>query len=455
MKLWDYLKSKMLENPEQTVSEGEVTKTYREVIQFVENFYKKLNGQKCSAIYCRSEMMTGIAVLCCFAAGVTAVPMSQRYGINHCKRIYDFIGPTGVITDHNGRLEVLENEGHNYDEPTQKPCLIMCTSGTTGHPKGAMLSEENILTNVRDVCEYMNISNNDSILISRPVYHCAVLTGELLVSLIKGLRIVFSSDSFNPVSILSLIKDENITVFGATPTVYNMLTRFLRNKGELSLKALVVSGECLAAPIAERLRNAFQRAEIYHVYGLTEASPRVCCLPPALFEQYSDCVGIPLQSVTVEIRDDDFKAVPDGKAGVLWVKGGNVMQGYYKAPELTQKALKDGWLCTGDTAVKLCNGLIKILGRNDDLIISAGMNIYPAEIEALMLSDSRVKEVIVKSKMDENHNTRLIMEVAGDFSESDEVRRICKKLLSSFQMPTEIRLVKELQKNGSGKAVRK
>lgn len=455
MTLWEALKSKTADNLEQTVSENDAKMTFGELIVFAEDFAKKLSGQGCCAIYCDSEMAASMALLACFAAGVTAVPLSKKYGENHCRKIIELIGPTCVISDMQGSLEIYDLNGAEYSTPEAHPALIMCTSGTTGRPKGAMLSETNILTNIKDITEYFDIGKDDTILIARPLYHCAVLTGEFLVSLVKGARVVFCSGPFDPGKLINIIEEQGITVFCATPTFLNMLIRFIKKNKVLNVKSVVVSGECLAAPIGKRIREAFACADIYHVYGLTEACPRVCFLPPEYFDEYPEFVGVPLASVSVRIRNKEGKEASVGEEGVLWVKGGNVMIGYYNDSEHTSKVLKDGWLCTGDIAVKNDKGLIKILGRNDDLIICAGMNIYPGEIEAAMLSEEKTREVFVYGERDGSAGMKPVMEIVGSYATVDEVREVCKRVLAPYQMPAGIKLLKKLNKNGSGKVIRR
>lgn len=144
-----------------------------------------------------------------------------------------------------------------------------------------------------------------------------------------------------------------------------------------------------------------------------------------------------------------------GEIGVLWVKGGNVMAGYYNNPQKTAETICDGWLCTGDLALMNEAGLLKIIGRNDDLIIKAGMNIYPQEVESAVKVDARVREVLVYGEKDETVGTLLAMDIAGDFSSADEIRDLCRGCLPAYQMPVKINLVAELPKNGSGKIVRR
>lgn len=455
MELWSHLKKKMLKFSSQKICEADAEMTYEDVVIFCEYFSKKLYGQQCCAILCNSEMMAAIALLSCFAAGVTALPLSSRYGEAHCNKILDAIEPTAIITDADGELKLLRFEEPMYHIPQTEPALIMCTSGTTGKPKGAMLTEKNILTNLNDICSYLKIGNTDSILIARPIYHCAVLTGEFLTSLIKGVKIRFYSEQFNPKQLLDIITKYNITVFCGTPTLISMMARFNRTNTNQMLKTICISGECMSKEVGERISKAFPYAQIYHVYGLTEACPRVSYLPPMFFNEYADCVGLPLNSVFLKIIKSDGEVAQKNEEGILWIKGDNVMQGYYNAPQQTAKIKVDDWLCTGDIAVINSKGFLKIKGRADDLIIRAGMNIYPQEIEGALKTNPKVKETLVYKIDNDKFGVQIGLKIVGDFKSIDEVKRLCTKLLPSFQIPTIIEIVEELPKNGSGKIIRR
>ncbi len=453
MTLWNYLRNKMLQNPNQIVCESEAKMTYKEIVTFAEMFSKQLKGIKCCAILCNNEMLSALALISCFAAEVTAVPLSMRYGELHCNKILDTISPDAIITDFDGELQVTLIKNALYKEPSIHPALIMCTSGTTGKPKGAMLSEKNIITNVSDIADYFNIGSADTILISRPLYHCAVLTGEFLTGLIKGVKICFYSESFNPPKMLELIKKYEITAFCGTPTLLSMMARFIRAQST-TLKHICISGECMSASVGFKICDAFNKCAIYHIYGLTEACPRVSYLPPELFRKYPDCVGLPLKSVELKILNADGKICAENEEGVLWVKGDNVMLGYYEEPDKTKKVLDNGWLCTGDIAFINECGLLKIKGRNDQMIIKAGMNIYPTEIEESMKIDSRVKEVLVFG-FESKFGTQIGMKIAGDFSSVDEIKQLCLECLPTYQIPASIELLEELPRNGSGKILRR
>ncbi len=454
MRLWTYLKEAMLARPGQTVCENGASMTYEEMVVFAESFSQRIAGEACCAVLCSSEMAASMALLSCFAAGVTAVPLSPRYGELSCNKILDKISPTCVITDQDSRLQAIHIKQARYSPPRRHPALIMCTSGTTGTPKGAMLSEKNILLNVKDIGAYFAIGPEDRILIARPLYHCAVLVGEFLTALVKGTNIRFFSGTFNPGELLHLIKEHSITALGGTPTLLGMMARFLREPGSLPLKHIAISGECMGKPVGKQIAAAFKGADIYHVYGLTEAGPRVSFLPPGLFNRYPDCVGIPLPSVSLKITDKDGQEVPDGTEGMLWVKSGSVMMGYYHDPAYTAKALQNGWLCTGDIALINEAGLLKIKGRSDDLIIRAGMNIYPQEIESAVKMDDRVKEALAYAISGPGGSVQIGLKVVGDFSSPDEVKKLCAECLPAFQQPARIELTDKLPKNGSGKMIR-
>ena len=454
MTLWEFVKEHMLKNATQYICEGEAKMSFGDAATFAEIFAKDLKGYKCCAILCQSEMSAALSLLSCFAAGVTAVPLSMRYGQVHCQKILDAISPDGIILDDGGKIRVLKLKDSQYRTPEQRPALIMCTSGTTGKPKGAMLSDRNVMTNVEDIASYFELTESDTILISRPLYHCAVLTGEFLTALVKGARIYFYSEKFNPAEMLSLIDKHGITAFCGTPTLLSLMARLSKGRKVSPLGHIAISGECMGKEVGLRIAEAFPHSNIYHVYGLTEACPRVSYLPPDLFRLYPEYVGIPLPSVALKILNTDGEECLAGEEGILFVKGRNVMLGYYQEAQKTAAVLKDGWLCTGDIAVRNEVGLLQIKGRNDDLIIKSGMNIYPAEVEAAMKCDPRVKEILVYG-IEGRLGKEIGMKLVGDFSDVAEAKDLCISILPPFQIPSIIDLVSELPKNGSGKIIRR
>ena len=455
MKLWKAICRKLSNNPTQLFSEEGRTITYSEMKQEAATLSERLNGFTCCAILCDSELMAAIAVMGCFAAGVTAVPLSKRYGMEFYERIIDFISPEAIIFDEKGTLKITKRKKSLYIPPKSHPALIMCTSGTTGTPKGVMLSEDGILSNVSDITDYFSFGQKDTILIARPLYHSAVMTGEFLSAIWKGAKIIFYSGPFNPALMLKTIEKNMVTVFCGTPSMVNLMTRLQKTaKEDFPLKHLSVSGECMGRNLCKQIRETFPTVEVYYVYGLTEASPRVSFLPSFLFDKYPGYVGIPLRTVQIKLLDGDGNCVGINKEGLIFVKGKNVMLGYYNNAKQTERVLQNGWLFTGDVGMINSEGLLTVKGRYDDLIIKAGMNIYPQEIENRLKTDRRVKEVLAYGYKDSYGITLIGLKVCGSFHSVHEVKKMCYQLLPSFQIPSKIEIKEQLEKNISGKIKR-
>lgn len=440
MELYHYLKEHMQEHPGQILTDGKNRITYKQLLSYAQENANALTEQK-YGILCSSSVHTAKAILTCLCAGKTAVILSEKYGERHIQKITNKTKLSHVITD--GGVRRIAEEQPEKEDLTDV-AFIMCSSGTTGVPKGVMITNENLITNLKDIEKYFMLCEEDRILITRPLYHCAVLTGEFFISLIKGVCIYFYDGIFSPVSILNQIYNYDITVFGATPTILYHLSIIIarRKKGKPPLEKIAVSGECMTERAALEIRKALPETEIFHVYGLTEASPRVCFLPPDLFDSHHSFVGVPLDSLEAKTE-----------SGELLIKGGSVMKGYYEDNAATMKALAGGWLHTGDLAEISSNGLIKIKGRKDHLIIRGGMNIYPAEIENCLLHHKNIDEVMAYGIKDEIVGQKIHLRVVSSLS-NKEVFAVCKQLLPDYQCPDVIELVKSLPRNASGKLIR-
>lgn len=437
--LYEFIKHRMLEHPYQIISDGRKTLTYSEFLECAEVLGNQLTEEK-YGLLCDSDFDTAISLLACFYARKTAIPLSKKYGDKHISRIIEKAQIAHLITS-SGVIRIADTMPESED--LTDVALIMCTSGTTGRPKGAMITEKNLVTNLNDIEKYFQINNTDHILIARPLYHCAVLTGELLISLMKGLQISFFSEGFIPQRILSVAKDKKITVLCGTPTLfYHLAALNSKSKTPLSLRVIVVSGECMTQKAAERIRSAFAETKIYNVYGLTEASPRACYLPPAEFDQRPLSVGVLLASLEAKIEDNE-----------LLLKGGSIMKGYYNDPDATAKAIRNGWLYTGDIAERDESGRVYIKCRRDNMIIRSGMNIYPQEIENALKQDERIRDVLAYGEKNETVSEKIHIKVVTALSKPD-VFEVCRKHLSTYQLPDVIEIVDEIPKNASGKVIR-
>ena len=471
--VWTVLRKKMLQYPDARFSGETKDLSFEQLIKMVESIASQirtiLSPRTKAAVYCEHEENAAVSILACFCADVVPVPMSRRYGDAHCEHILTLTEPDLLLTDmetalfgHIPHYDVQSGkrvEGrpcHKPDASLSDVALLMCTSGTTGTPKAAMITFHGLLCNLDDIAAYFHIGLKDRILIARPLYHCAVLTGELLTALYQGASIRFTPNGYNPPALLTYITEHQMTVLCGTPTMLYHLCLLTQRAGiTLPLKTVALSGECNTPEAAALLRACCPVAAIYHVYGMTEASPRISYLPPDLFDEHPLSAGIPLRSVQIRVVDADGQVLPTGIDGFLQLQGPNVMKGYYRNEALTREKFAGDWLRTGDIAAIDSNGLLILKGRADDMIIKAGMNIYPAEIENALLQNPGIRQVMAY-RLYKNGRQVIGLDIVPEsttLTEAD-IRRICEDCLPRYQLPDAIRLVDELPRNASGKIMR-
>ena len=416
-----------------------------------------------------------ISVLAVLAAGCVVVPMSLNYGEDLCSKIVNRVIPDIILTDIEHLPETILTEINKCNtaiirsntllssgsveyiqRKTDDTAMIMFTSGTSGIPKGVILSHSNIISNLIDIKQYFKLSSEDHIVIPRPLYHAAVMTGEFLHSILCGTRITFYNELFSPKRLIRFISDVRCTVMCATPTIFHYLSIVKDIKNFSALKQAVVSGECLQATVARRLIESFPNVLFYNVFGLTEASPRVSYLPPEYFSTKIGSVGIPLKSVSIKIIDDTGEQVKNKTIGELLVKGPNVMSGYWNDSELSLQKIRNGWLYTGDLAYLDEDDFLYIIGRKDHMIIKAGMNIYPQEIENILQQNSSIKEALVWGEFDSKCGQCIRAKVVPQNEEpltEEVVMEICRNQLPTYQCPDSVEIVQELPRNASGKII--
>lgn len=461
--------------PKSLISDGIKTYEYYEFYNLskehannLKSIYKK---SKC-VILCENEINTSIAIISCWLADLVPVPISKNYGTQHYKLIIDFIEPQLLITDFDDVDDVnigiynivrtayiREYHQSTFDEELTDVSLIMCTSGSTGIPKGVMLTSDALQKNVSGISEYLNINYTDRILIARPLCHSAVLTGEFLVGLYNGADIYFINQKYSPTAIIQYADKVKATVLCGTPSLINHIAIFLSRIGkELQIKTLSVSGECLTSEKAIKIRKAFRNTKIFNVYGLTEASPRVAYLPCHLFDEHPESVGVPLRGVQIRIVNDLGEDVSYNEHGHIIVNSESLMKGYYKNPKLTKRVMSNGWLKTGDIGYKDSNGYLYILSRVDDMIIKAGMNIYPKEIENNILTLEQIYDCVaygIKTNNGQAIGIDIVLDKHVLNASKKDVISWLTKVLPEYQIPDKVNIVDELKRNVSGKLIRK
>ena len=418
MRVWELLKRRMRRYGERiALSEGKII--YADLIKLAES---ESNGQRNIPVIAEgsTRQEQAVIILRIMASGNIPVPIETSYGTERKEQIRK------IISD-------------NCDD-LHKTAVILFTSGTTGEPKGVKLSHRGIIENLKGIDGYFHVREGQKILIARPLVHVAVLTGELMFALYKGLEIGFYEEVFQPARLAKYIDENKVQVFGCTPTLMYHLSKYLHGN---ALESIVISGERLTEGIAEILKEKFPDKMFYNVYGLTETSPRVSALCPKEFFGKVGSVGKPIAHTKVKL-----------KSGELLVKSRSLMQGYICEPERTREKLKKGWLYTGDMACLDKQGYLYILGRKDDMLIRSGMNIYPAEIENIAMQIDGVRSCMVYGEEDIHYGQKICMKAVTDL-EAATLRKELVARLPAFLIPDKILIVESLEMTLSGKVKRK
>lgn len=335
--------------------------------------------------------------------------------------------------------------------------IILYTSGTSGQPKGAMLTHENMYSNARDIGEYLHMSNKDRVIATLPIFHVFALTVVVNAPLLRGASIILMP-RFSPKDVFETIRQTKATVFAGVPTMYNFLYQYEGGTAEdyASIRLSISGGSSLPVALLHNFEEKFN-TRISEGYGLSEASP-VTCFNPLDRERIPGSIGMSIVNVENKVIDPEGNEVPKGEIGELIVRGPNVMKGYYKMPDETKHALIDGWLHTGDMAKEDENGYFYIVDRKKDMIIVGGFNVYPREVEEVLYEHPDVVECAVIGIPDDNFGEAVSAHVVvKENSELDEesIIAFCAQHLAKYKVPTDVHFSKELPKNATGKILRR
>jgi long-chain acyl-CoA synthetase len=334
------------------------------------------------------------------------------------------------------------------------PALYLYTSGTTGRPKGVVLTHSNLKHNVESCQKAGGFDDRDRFLCLLPFFHTYAITGTILLPLMHGSTMVLV-DRFQPLKVMKLIEDHSISVFLAIPSMYRVLAASEGNFNVSSVRFPISGGEPLPVATAEAFEKRFG-VPIFEGYGQTEAAPVVTLNVPGGRKLGS--VGRALPGVEVAIWDDQKKPLPPGEIGEIMVRGANVMAGYYNLPEETGKTITQDWLHTGDLGKIDEEGYVTITGRKKDLIISAGENIYPREIEEVLGQHPKVKEVAVIGVKDEVRGEvpkAFVIARDGATVEEKELRSFCRENLAGYKVPKHFEIVPDLPRTPTGKVLKR
>ena len=340
-------------------------------------------------------------------------------------------------------------------------CNMQYTSGTTGFPKGVMLTHYNIVNNGKAIGDCMDLSTADKMMIQVPMFHCFGMVLSMTASMTHGTTMC-PIPAFSPAKGLDCINREQITAFQGVPTMFiAMLNHENFSKTDFShVRTGIMAGSPCPVRVMQDVVEKMNMSEICITYGQTEASPG-CTMSKTTdsLEARVNTVGAEIFAVECKIVDPETNEdLPDGVDGEFVARGYNIMKGYYKMPEATAAAIdEDGWLHTGDLARRDANGYFKITGRIKDMIIRGGENIYPKEIEDFIYTHPKVSDVQVIGVPDQQYGEEIMACVIvreGETLTEDEVREFVSTHMAKHKTPRYVRFVDEFPMNAAGKILK-
>lgn len=359
---------------------------------------------------------------------------------------------------------IQKGDSKTFKKPDVKPndmAFLQYTGGTTGVAKGAILTHRNIVSNMVQARAWIKdfITDGKEIVITPlPLYHIFSLTANCFVfNSVGALNILIT----NPRDLPGFVKELKKWKFSAFTGV-NTLFNGLLNNDEFktidfsALKVTLGGGMAVQRAVAEKWK-ALTKKPLIEAYGLTETSPAACINPMSL-KEYNGFIGVPIPSTEVEIKDDNNKTLPIGEIGEICIRGPQVMGGYYNRPDETAKVMtNDGFFKSGDLGFMTEEGFIKIVDRKKDMILVSGFNVYPNELEDVVVQHPKVLECAAIGIPDEKSGevVKIYVVKKDQTLTSEELMKFCREQLTSYKVPKSIEFRTELPKSNVGKILRK
>lgn len=338
--------------------------------------------------------------------------------------------------------------------------VIIYTSGTTGQPKGAELTHSNLVMNALVCQEFVRVQTNDTQLIVLPLFHIFAMTVQMNLGIYKGCHNILLP-RFDANDVFELFIKHKVTVFCGVPTMYWGLVNSKENDEKLAevsknLRLAVSGGASLPLAVLNDFKQKF-KVDLIEGYGMSEGSPVVT------FNQLEigtkpGSIGTPIWGVQVKLVDTEGHEVATGEKGELLYKGHNVMKGYYNRPQANEKTLKDGWLHSGDIAIKDEDGFYSIVDRTKDMIIRSGLNVYPRQVEEVMIQHEAVSLVAVIGVPDAEKGEEIkafVVLSEGKSISQDELKAWTKERIASYKYPRVIEFIDALPMSATGKILKK
>lgn len=347
-------------------------------------------------------------------------------------------------------------DGEPVTDPVERGdedlAVILYTSGTTGQPKGAMLTHHNLDSNCRTTVEALIRTTPDDVIMGcLPLFHVFGLTCGLNASVVSGASLALIP-RFDPAAVLQIIEEQRVTVFEGVPTMYGALLDTDAQADTSSLRTCISGGAALPVELLHSFEKKFD-ATILEGYGLSETSPVASFNQPDQ-ERKPGSIGRPVPGMELRLVDDDGNDVPVGEVGEIAIRGEGVMAGYFGREEATAESIPDGWFRSGDLAKLDEDGYFFIVDRKKQLIIRGGYNVYPREIEEVLYQYPSVAEVAVvglkHSRLGEEVGAAISVRGGADV-DVEEVKAFAKEQLAAYKYPRHVWVVDALPKGPTGK----
>lgn len=336
-------------------------------------------------------------------------------------------------------------------------CLILYTSGTTGRPKGVVLTHKNVFINAMNMCIEFNLTRNDTQLVTTPLFHIAGISASTMFIFISGTSVIHQR--FDPLTFIQTIEKEKVNYAFMVPSMWDMVISHpdFHKYNVDSLRIINTAATTTPLELKKRLMKSFPNGSVFDTFGMTETAASTATLKGYDPLDKTGTVGMPYTNVEIKVVDDFMNEVKPGEVGEILYRGPTMMKEYYKNPIETEKAFKGGWFHSGDLVTLDEDGYISIVGRKKDMIISGGENIYPKEIEEVLYTHPDIVDAAVVGIPDPKWGETpkaFIVKAPNSMLTADQVIEYLDNKIANYKKPRHVEFINEMPRNASGKILK-